>query len=107
MGVTHLSIGLAAYLRDQNVTALYVERDGSGTVRELLRCFHRSLNRFGCAAICGIDFQPYFKGNVRLEEGNWQVLIKDLGTDGWRQDGEWDVLGILGAGRQVVEPARP
>ena len=99
VGVTHLSIGLAAYLRDQNVTALYVERVGSGTVRELLRCFHRSLNRFGCAAICGIDFQPYFKGNVRLEEGNWQVLIKDLGTDGWRQDGEWDVLVWVRGGK--------
>lgn len=90
-GTTHLAIGMAAYLRDQNFKVCYEEKNGNGVVRELLRCQGKGLDRHGVAKINGIFMRPRFMENVCLEEEIWDIVIWDLGTE-IANERDWDYL---------------
>ncbi|HIZ78177.1 MAG TPA: serine/threonine protein kinase [Candidatus Lachnoclostridium stercorigallinarum] len=104
VGTTHLAVGMAAYLRDRNVSVLYAEENGEGAVRELLRHFRKNLSRFGTISLFGLDMRPFLGENVHLDQGDWQVVVKDLGTDGWERDREWDFLVEVRGGKVWNRP---
>ena len=99
VGTTHLAVGMTAYLRDRNISALYSEANREGAVREILRHFRKSLDHFGTISVCGLDMRPFFPENVKLDQGGWKVVVKDLGTDGWERDREWDFLVEVRGGK--------
>ena len=106
VGTTHLAIGMAACLRDRNIPVLYEEKNGAGVVRELLRYFRKNLNRCGAVSIYGLDMRPFLGKNIKLDPGGWQVVIRDLGTDGWQEDQEWDFLVEVRGGKWWNRPSQ-
>ncbi len=80
-GVTHIAIGLAAWLNRNGRPALYVERNRSGDVTAMGERLGVTADSYGILNVLGLPMKPRYGGAVRLDECDYPVVLQDCGTD--------------------------
>lgn len=82
VGTTHTALGLAAWLRQCGLSALYEEKNDSEAVLQLMSCTGTHADRCGIARIRGLPVLARFGPAVRLEPHPYRVIVKDCGVAG-------------------------
>lgn len=80
-GATHIAIGLTAYLRACGISALYEEKNESGTAERLIAWADVIPDRTGVCMIRGIPVRPRYGECVQLKEPDYPVRVWDMGHD--------------------------
>lgn len=94
-GVTHLSIGLCAWLRKNGYPSLYEEWNLSGDMKRLQLYFHEQTDRFGLFRVKGVMLKPWYGEAVCLENHGYQIVVRDYGTDFLQAVSSADLDGII------------
>jgi len=87
VGVTHLALGVSAYLNQRGYPCLYEEHNSSGDVRSMARWLGKELDSFGIVKLFGLPVKPWYGEAVQMPEHQYRVVVRDYGTD-WRSAGE-------------------
>lgn len=85
-GVTHLAIGLCAYLNKKGEPCLYEERNSSNDVRSMAEYMGKKPDSYGIYSIFGIPMKPRYGKAVRLRSCHYPVIVRDYGND-WKEAG--------------------
>ena len=91
-GVTHIAIGLAAWLNRHGHTALYEERNRSGDVRAMGKRLGVPADSYGIHTIMKLPMKPRYGEAVRLKESFYPVIVRDYG-DGLAEAAEASAAG--------------
>lgn len=94
-GVTHLAIGLCAYLNQKGEPCLYEERNSSNDVRSMAEYMGKKPDSYGIYSVFGIPVKPRYGKAVRLRPCRYPVIIRDYGND-WKEAGmDEDCQGLF------------
>lgn len=100
VGVTHLALGLCAYLNGRGYPCLYEEWNTSGDVRAMAEYLGKDMDSKGICQIFGVPVKPWYGEAVRLPQCPYPVVVRDYGCQ-WDDCGDRGTGGI-GQARQAV-----
>ncbi|MGN0157922.1 MAG: serine/threonine protein kinase [Brotaphodocola sp.] len=81
VGTTHIAIGMAAFLRNCGMSAIYEEHNSSGAIRQLASCVDAGMDERGIFVIHGVPMLPYYGEAVVLAPHSYPIRVLDFGTD--------------------------
>ncbi len=80
-GVTHLAVGLCAYLNGAGCPALYEECNRSNDVRSMAAHLKVQADSYGIYTIFGLPMKPRYGEAVRLKACSYPVVVRDYGAE--------------------------
>ncbi len=80
-GVTHIAIGMAAWLDRAGFPALCEERNHSNDVRAMGEMLGLRPDSYGIYRVMGIPMKPRYGRSVRLKDWDYPVVVRDYGTE--------------------------
>lgn len=87
VGVTHLAIGLCAYLTGQGCPCLYEEWNRSNHVRRMAENLRKEADSYGIYSVFGLPVKPRYGKALRLSSCTYPVVVRDYGEN-WEEAAE-------------------
>lgn len=87
VGVTHLAIGLCAYLTGKGYPCLYEEWNRSNHVRHMAENLRKEADSYGIYSVFGLPVKPRYGKAVRLLPCAYPVVVRDYGRN-WEEAAE-------------------
>ncbi len=89
-GVTHISVGLSAYLNREGYPALYEEHNSSGDVRAMAELLGAEPDSYGICSLKGIPMKPRYGPAARFRAHGYANIVRDYGTELCRAEADWE-----------------
>ncbi len=99
VGTTHVSMGLAVWMRECGLPVLYEERNDSGAVLQYASCSGAAADRCGIFCIRGLPMLPCYGAAARVAPHPYRFVVRDYGAggEGFMQDAAEVYLLICGS----------
>lgn len=81
MGATHVSLSVSSYLTNKGISNLYQENNDSGAVSSMAGYLDQSPDLYGIYHMGNWELKPRYGSRVRLEQPEYDAVIRDFGTE--------------------------